>query len=112
MGISRAWRFALAILLMTSLTGVASAQVTTGSISGTAVDETGGVLPGTAIMAIHVPSGTKYDAVSRADGRFSLPGMRVGGPYSVTATMNGFQTKVTTGVFISLGVSTDLKLTM
>ena len=112
-GISRAWRvFALAVAMVVSLSGLASAQVTTGSIDGTTIDETGGVLPGASIMAIHVPSGTKYEAVARANGRFSIPGMRVGGPYSVTATMAGFQTKVTTGVFVSLGSSTDLKLTL
>ena len=104
--------FALAMAMVATLAGIASAQVTTGSIGGTAVDETGGVLPGATITAIHVPSGTKYEGVSRADGRFSMPNLRVGGPYSVTATMSGFQTKVTTGVFVSLGVSTDLKLTL
>ena len=37
------------------------------------------VVPGATIIATHEPSGTTYEAVSQADGRFSLPGMRVGG---------------------------------
>ena len=32
------------------------------------------------VIAIHVPSGTNYEAKTRADGRFVMPGMRVGGP--------------------------------
>jgi hypothetical protein len=102
--------FALAMALTASLAGVAAAQVTTGSISGSTVDETGGVLPGAAVTALHGPSGTKYETVSRGDGAFSLPGMRVGGPYAVTVAMSGFQTKVTTGLYVSLGVATDLKV--
>jgi outer membrane receptor protein involved in Fe transport len=109
----KAWRaLALGAALVMSLAGLASAQVTTGSIAGSAVDETGGVLPGTTITAIHVPSGTRYETVSRGDGSFNLPGMRVGGPYSVTAALSGFQTRVTTGVFVNLGSSTDLKLSL
>jgi len=107
------WRsFALALALVAGFTGVTYAQVTTGSIAGTVVDETGGVLPGATIAAVHVPSGTRYEGVSRGDGGFTLPGMRVGGPYSVTAAMSGFQTKVTTGLFVNLGVATDLKLSL
>lgn len=111
--IMKVWRtLALAVGLVTSLSGLASAQVTTGAITGTVIDETGGVLPGASITATHIPSGSKYETVSRADGGFSIPGMRVGGPYTVTASMSGFQTRVTTGVILSLGVSNDMKLTM
>src|SRR6187402_2463012 len=95
----------LSLAAAASLVGTASAQVTTGSISGTTSDETGGVLPGATVTALHGPSGTKYEAVSRGDGAFSLPGMRVGGPYTVTVAMTGFQTKVTNGLYVSLGVA-------
>jgi hypothetical protein len=109
----KGWRvLAFALALVASVAGLASAQVTTGSISGTTVDETGGVLPGATITATHVPSGSKYETVSRGDGGFSLPGLRVGGPYTVTVAMSGFQTKTTTGVTVSLGVSSDLRVTL
>ena len=39
---------------------------------------------------MHQPSGSTYEAVTQADGRFVIPGMRVGGPYTVTASLPGF----------------------
>ena len=36
--------------------------------------------------------------------------MRVGGPYTVTATLSGFQPQATKDVTVSLGVATDLEL--
>ena len=61
---------------------------------------------------MHEPSGTRYEATTRADGRFSLPGMRVGGPYTVTATLSGFQPQTVKDVIVNLGVATDLVLTL
>jgi Carboxypeptidase regulatory-like domain len=84
--------------------------VTTGSISGVVLDAQGAAIPGASVIAVHEPSGTAYEATTRADGRFSLPGMRVGGPYTVTATISGFQPLVTKDVTISLGVASDLEL--
>jgi hypothetical protein len=84
--------------------------VTTGSIAGVVLDAQGGAIPGASVVAVHDPSGTAYEATTRADGRFSLPGMRVGGPYTVTATISGFQPQVTKDVTISLGVASDLEL--
>lgn len=107
--ISNRWRRALVALgLLLTVSGPAWAQITTGSIAGVAMDESGGVLPGATIVVVHGPSGTRYEAVSRADGRFTIPAARVGGPYTVTVSMSGFQTNVTRDVAVTLGSSTDL----
>ncbi len=105
----RSWRgLALGLALVSSLAVPVLAQPTTGSIAGVAVDQTGGVLPGASVVAVHEPSGSKYETVSRADGRFAIQGMRVGGPYFVTVSMSGFQTSVTKNVTVSLGIATDI----
>jgi outer membrane receptor protein involved in Fe transport len=103
----------LAILALLFSVGHAHAQgVTTGSMSGVVLDAQKQAVPGASVVAVHEPSGTRYEATSRADGRFSLPGMRVGGPYSVTATLTGFQAQTVKDVIVSLGVASDLELTL
>ena len=101
------WGFA-AIALLALSTSPTFAQTTTGSIAGIAADESGGVLPGAIVLAVHEPSGSRYETVTRSDGRFSIPGMRVGGPYTVTVSMSGFQTFVSKNITVSLGVASDL----
>ncbi len=82
--------------------------VTTGAIAGVVADSQGAVVPGAAVVAVHEPSGTSYEGVTQADGHFVLPGLRVGGPYKVSAALPGFGTETKTGVTVSLGVSTDI----
>jgi hypothetical protein len=86
--------------------------VTTGVITGVVVDAQGGVVPGASVTALHVPSGTTYEGVSQADGRFFIPGMRVGGPYKLSASLPGFGTETQENVTVTLGVSTDMKFTL
>ena len=49
--------------------------VTTGAIAGVVADAQGAVVPGATVTAVHQPSGTSYEAVTQADGRFVLPGI-------------------------------------
>ena len=95
------------------LAGLASAQTsTTGTLNGSVVDQSGGALPGVTVEAIHQPTGTKYDTVSSGDGRFQLPNVRVGGPYTVTATLSGFKDQTLTGLNVALGQTQSLDLKM
>jgi len=63
--------------------------VTTASISGIVLTQTGEPLPGANIVAVHEPSGTVYGTISRIDGRYNLVGLRVGGPYTITVSFVG-----------------------
>lgn len=89
--------------------------VTTGQIAGMVVDAQQQPVAGASVIAIHEPSGTTYEAATRADGRFSIPNMRVGGPYSVTVAYTGtgaaaFEPNTLTDVMVNLGVATDLNI--
>jgi hypothetical protein len=88
--------------------GLASQGVTTGSISGTVTGADGAPLVGANVTAVHVPSGTRYSGATRADGRFQIPGMRVGGPYTVSASRVGYALQERRDVTVNLGVTTDL----
>ncbi|HEX9204099.1 MAG TPA: carboxypeptidase-like regulatory domain-containing protein, partial [Vicinamibacteria bacterium] len=90
----------LALALLAVVPAVAQ---TTGVLSGTAVDQSGAVLPGASITAVHTPTGTTYTSVTDAQGRFEIPNVRVGGPYSVTAGLSGFKDQVQQGLSVKLG---------
>ena len=80
--------------------GRANAQgVTTGALAGVVKDAQGGVIPGATVLAVHQPSGSTYEAVTQSDGRFVMPGMRVGGPYTVTVTLPGFTSEQKSTLF-------------
>ena len=81
---------------------VAYAQVTTSSLSGRVVDQAGEPVIGAAVVATHEPSGTIYGAVTNADGRYTIQGMRTGGPYKVDFTCLGYQDATYTGVTLQL----------
>ncbi|MEO8361366.1 MAG: carboxypeptidase regulatory-like domain-containing protein, partial [Vicinamibacteria bacterium] len=100
----RNWRrAALATAILFGINGGASAQVTTGAINGVVTDESGGVLPGANITATHIPTGSRYTAVTGTDGRFNLLNVRVGGPYTVTVEMPGFKGGSRTNLMVALG---------
>ena len=58
---------------------VSQAQITTSSIRGTVVDDTGGGMPGATVVAVHTPTGTQYGAITLSNGKFNIPNLRVGG---------------------------------
>jgi len=60
-------------------------------------------LPGAAIIAIHVPSGTQYGTVTNSDGRFTIQGMRPGGPYTIEVSFIGYSKATYTDVTLNLG---------
>ncbi|MCB1032389.1 MAG: carboxypeptidase regulatory-like domain-containing protein [Acidobacteria bacterium] len=86
--------------------------VTTGALSGTVVDSEGGALPGVTVDAVHVPTGTRYTVITREDGRYDIRNARVGGPYTVSAQLDGFKTQEVTGVFVRLGQDTPVNFTL
>lgn len=105
----RMWQLgALLALAISIVSPDARAQgVTTGSMSGT-VRGSNGPVANARISAVHLPSGTSYQAVARADGRFTIPAMRVGGPYTVAAQSIGFAKSEQSGLEVTLGATTDV----
>ena len=102
-------KFSCIVACLLMLPALLLAQgVTTGALNGTVVDKNGQGLPGANVVALHNPSGSVSGAVSRADGRFNIPGMRVGGPYTVTASLIGHKAQKRENVYLTLGQ--DLKI--
>lgn len=92
--------------------GIARAQVTTSSMQGSVVDGMGESLPGANVVAVHEPSGTRYGAVSNLEGRFNLPNLKVGGPYTVQVSFIGYATQTYSGIVLRLGEPYGLSVTL
>ena len=89
----------------------ASAQINTGEMGGVVVDASGGVLPGTTVVATHPASGFTIERVTDAEGRFFLPALPTG-VWEVAAELPGFQRVTQTGITLELGRTLQLELTL
>ena len=73
----------LMVMVLTSTLTI-MAQITTSALSGkVTTQDTKEEVIGATVQAVHVPSGTRYATVTNIDGRFTIQGMRTGGPYTV-----------------------------
>ncbi|RFM29156.1 TonB-dependent receptor [Deminuibacter soli] len=91
--------------LLVCLAGITTpllAQETTSDMVGT-VSVANKPLAGVSVVAIHTPTGTRYATSTRNDGRFNLPNMRVGGPYTLVVTYVGFREEKQDNIFLTLG---------
>ena len=104
--------FLLALAAMFVGGGIISAQVTTSSLNGLVVDESGAPAIGVAVLATHEPSGTIYTVITNEDGRYTINGMRSGGPYSVEFSCLGYQPVTYTDVTLQLAETYSLNITM
>jgi len=102
-------RILLMMVLMLSTTLTIVAQITTSSLGGkVTIQDTKEEVIGATVQAVHEPSGTKYAAVTNIDGLFTIQGMRTGGPYTVTISYIGFETKNFKEIYLELGETYNL----
>ena len=94
--------FAVATLLALSFSAYGQG-VTTTSISGRIIDDSGESLVGANIYAVHLPSGTSYGSSTDLEGYYRIPNMRVGGPYKITMSYTGYGSQEFNDVILRLG---------
>ena len=89
-----------------------SAQgLTASSLSGRIVAEDGTPLAGATVKVVHQPTNSVYQTETSSSGRFSFSGVRVGGPYLVTALLDGYAIQEISDVYAALGETTEVYLT-
>lgn len=102
--------FSFLLALIIGVTGFA--QVTTSKIQGTVNDESSNGLFGANVVAKHEPTGTVSGTMTLEGGQFSLPNLRVGGPYTITISYVGFLKVEYTDVYLNLGKTFDMEVVM
>jgi outer membrane receptor for ferrienterochelin and colicin len=101
----------LSIAIVVLLPWLAFAQgVTTGSLSGTVRGSDNKGLVGATVKAINSATGALYGAISKADGRYTIRGLRPGS-YSVTSTFVGYKPQ-SIPVSIEVGETTTLGIVL
>jgi hypothetical protein len=98
---------ALAVLFSISASGQG---ITSGTLSGSVLDQKGEPLVGATIKAVHVSSGTTYGTVSRQNGFFTLAHMRIGDTYTLSVYFIGFKDFQISDVKVHLGENRPLQL--
>src|SRR5690349_5631510 len=87
---------ALAAALGLALAATAGAQTTTGRISGTVADSSGGVLPGVAVTVVNEATALARTTTSDSQGAYVFVDLPVGS-YTVKTELAGFKSAVRTG---------------
>ncbi|MCP5113857.1 MAG: carboxypeptidase regulatory-like domain-containing protein, partial [bacterium] len=89
-------------LLASALVSTASAQLSTGTITGIVTDPSQAVLPGAAVELTSVETGVTTTAEANASGEYTIPLLQPG-TYQLTAVQSGFRTYQRGGVVVESG---------
>jgi outer membrane receptor protein involved in Fe transport len=88
---------------------LATAQgVTTGAIGGIVTDSSGNPVGQVQVQVVNRQTGYSAGGMTRDNGRYLIPSLEVGGPYSVTVRRIGFEPITRNNVFVSLSQTTPV----
>jgi len=90
------------VLLCLLFSETAWSQVSTGTISGTVKDTSGAAVPAVRVVVLNEGTGISRTVETDAEGGYTAPSLSLGN-YRVTATRDGFQTEVRTGIVLTVG---------
>jgi len=91
---------------------VAFAQTTSADLRGVVTNAQGEPVAGAEVLIIHVPSGTAATATTSESGQFFTSGLRVGGPYEITTTAEGFMGSQEADIFLQPGSQAPLRISL
>nr|WP_068891112.1 TonB-dependent receptor [Pedobacter panaciterrae] len=89
-----------------------NAQVTTSSVNGKVRDAKGMPIPGASLLIVHLPTGTKYGAITSEEGAYRVNNLNPGGPYKVTVSYIGYTKQEKDNINLSLGADQRLDFTL
>src|SRR5262245_50314899 len=84
---------------------------TSGTFLGTVQDRTGAVIPGATVRATHLTTGVSQSVTSDARGRYRISSLPLG-EFKIEASHPGFQSKINTGLVLTVGESQEVNFTL
>jgi hypothetical protein len=103
---------AIMVLMFAGTSSLFAQGITTGAIAGKVLSTTGEQLTGANVVAVHVPSGTKYGTVTQANGRYVIPNVRVGGPFTVSVSLVGYKKVAQENVYTNVSQTSDINFSL
>jgi len=100
-------RFAAVFCLLLFSCSIASAQQTLGSINGTVTDSSGGVLGKVSVKVKNAGTNLEVSATTRDDGSYQVSALPIG-KYSVTFSLDGFNSEVHSEIQVQGGLTTTV----
>jgi len=86
--------------------------VTDATVEGKVINNEGKVIPGATIILTHVPTGTEYAVMSRENGYFSIPNVKIGGPYTLVAKFISHKDYTAENIYLSLNQTYKANVTL
>lgn len=93
----------VAAWLSVALVSVAMAQSVSSETRGTITDEAGTPIANATVVITHVQSGTRSTATTGPSGGYFKSGLRVGGPYTLDVSANGYRGTQLEGIYLRPG---------
>jgi len=93
----------VAAWLSFALVSVAAAQSVSSNTRGTVTNEAGTPIANATVVITHAPSGTIGTATTGPSGGFFKSGLRVGGPYTVAVTADGYRATQLQDIYLRPG---------
>lgn len=101
----------IGFILLTNMTSFGQG-LTSSAMNGVVTSSKNETLPGASVVAVHVPTGSKYGTITQSDGRFNIPNVRAGGPYTLTISFVGYKTEVIEKIMLALGSNQDINVVL
>jgi hypothetical protein len=95
----------LAVLFFTFCINQTKAQITTATISGMVNSQSGAPIKDANVIIEFPEAGIKQTLMTKSDGRFTVPNLRVGGPYKISVTHISHQPSSNENIYLELGLN-------
>jgi hypothetical protein len=113
---SLAMRKSITLLVLTTsltiLTTTIFSQVTTATLSGLVKNKKNEPLSNATVNVQFAEAGIQLSVLARADGRFTIPNLRVGGPYKITASFVNYTSLSQENIYLELGQNNFVELAL